>query len=264
MSTPRAVVALRHLSRAPEVLRCVRTFDAWPALVPAYLGLRAMPLPFEARTRSGVGFRLAEFYDLETLWQIYCREVYVVASSDRVIVDAGANIGLFTCFAAGRAPQARVHAIEPFPATHDRLVDTVRANRFDARVTCHRVALSASGGVRTMSAAAEASQMFHLAGGDAAGGVAVTTTTLTAFLDSIDAAAVDLLKMDIEGSEYDVLLSTPPAVLARIRRVDLEFHKAPSPDRTSRTLVQHLSAAGFRLRDQPAPGADYGMLHFIR
>src|SRR5688572_11662770 len=232
MTTPRAVVALRHLSRAPELPRCMRTFDGWTTLVPAYLGVRPMPLPFEARTRSGVAFRLTEFYDLETLWQIYCREVYAVVPSDRVIVDAGANIGLFTCFAADRAPQARVHAIEPFPATYDRLVETVRANGFDARVTCHRLALSASAGVRTMSAAAEASQMFHLASGDA--GVAVTTTTLTAFLDSIDAAAVDLLKMDIEGSEYDVLLSTPPAMLARIRRVDLEFHKAPSPDRTPR------------------------------
>jgi FkbM family methyltransferase len=264
MRTPRAVVALRHLSRAPEVLRCMGTFDSWPTLVPGYLGLRSMPLPFAARTRAGAAFRLTEFYDLETLWQIYCREVYAVAESDRVIVDAGANIGLFTCFAAARAPQARVHSIEPFPATYDRLVETVRASGFDSRVTCHRIALSSSGGVSTMSAAAEASQMFHLASGTTGAGIAVTTTTLTAFLDSIDAAAIDLLKMDIEGSEYDVLLSTPPGVLSRIGRVDLEFHKAPSPDCTPHTLVRHLSGAGFRLREQPAPGAEYGMLHFIR
>ena len=246
------------------MLRCVRTFEAWPTLVPAYLGLRAMPLPFEARTRSGVAWRLAEFYDLETLWQIYCREVYAVAPSDRVIVDAGANIGLFTCFAAMRAPQASVHAIEPFPATYERLVETVRANGFDARVTCHRVALSSSDGVSAMSAAAEASQMFHLASGTAGSGVSVTTTTLAALLGSIDVPAIDLLKMDIEGSEYDVLLTTPPDVLKRIRRVDLEFHKAPSPERTPQTLVRHLASAGFRLREPAAPGAEYGMLHFIR
>ena len=264
MSPPRAVVALRHLTRAPEVLRCMRTFDGWPTLVPAYLGLRPPPLPFEVRTRSGVGFRLTEFYDLETLWQIYCREVYAVVPSDRVIVDAGANIGLFTCFAAGRAPQAKVHAIEPFPATFDRLVDTVRANRFDSRVVCHCVALSSSPGVRTMSAAAEASQMFHLESGTAAAGTAVTATTLTALLDSIDAAAIDLLKMDIEGSEYDVLLSTAPAVLARIRRVDLEFHTAPAPEWTPQALVRHLSAAGLRPRDGAPAGAEYGMLHFTR
>src|SRR5919106_4375067 len=124
MGVPRAVVALRHLNRAPEVLRCMRGFSAWPTVASAYLGLTSLPLPFEARTRSGMRFRLLEFYDLETLWQIYCRQVYAVAPSDRVIVDAGANIGLFTCFAAARAPQARVHAIEPFPATYDRLVET--------------------------------------------------------------------------------------------------------------------------------------------
>src|SRR4051794_5502835 len=100
MSTRRAAVALRHIARAPEVLRCMQTFDAWPTLVPAYVGVRPIALPFEARTRSGTRFRLTEFYDLETLWQIYCRHVYVVDSADRIILDAGANIGLFTCYAA--------------------------------------------------------------------------------------------------------------------------------------------------------------------
>ena len=264
MSTPRALVALRHLTRAPEVLRCMRTFDGWPTLVAAYLGVRPLPLPFDVRTRSGVAFRLAEFYDLETLWQIYCREVYVVSASDRVIVDAGANIGLFSCFAASRARQAAIHAIEPFPATYDRLVETVRANGFASRVTGHRVALSSAAGVSTMSANAEASQMFHLENGSAANGVSVATTTLAGLLEAIDAPAVDLLKMDIEGSEYDVLLATPPAVLARIRRVDLEFHKSTTPGRTAETLVHHLASAGFRLREAAVPGAEYGMLHFVR
>jgi FkbM family methyltransferase len=263
MSTPRAVIALRHLTRAPEVLRCVRTFADWPTLVPAYLGVRPLPLPFEAHTRSGTAFTLTEFYDLETLWQIYCRLVYAVAPTDRVIVDAGANIGLFTCFAASRAPQVKVHAIEPFPATFDRLVASVRSNGLESRVTCHRTALSSTAGVSTMSAAAEASQMFHLERGGGAG-VAVPTTTLSALLEGIDAAAVDLLKMDIEGSEYDVLLATPVDVLARIRRVDLEFHKAPSPERTPGALVRHLSASGFRLREPADADAEYGMLHFVR
>lgn len=263
MSPPRVVVALRHLTRAPEVLRCLQTFADWPALVPAYLGLRALPLPFEAHTRSGTAFTLREFYDLETLWQIYCRLVYAVAPGDRVIVDAGANIGLFTCFAASRAPQVHVHAIEPFPSTFERLVAAVRANGLEGRVTCHRTALSSTAGVSTMSAAAEASQMFHLERGGGAG-IAVPTTTLTALLDAIDAPAIDLLKMDIEGSEYDALLSTPVDVLARIRRIDLEFHKAPSPERTPAMLVRHLTASGFRLREPADPGAEYGMLHFVR
>jgi FkbM family methyltransferase len=265
MNTRRAVVALRHIARAPEVLRCIQAFDTWSTLVPAYIGFRPMPPRIDARTRSGVAFQLTEFYDVETLWQIYCRQVYAVDPQDRIIIDAGANIGLFTCFALGRAPRASVHAIEPFPDTFERLVSTVRANRLESRVTCHHLALSSSGGVSTMSASASASQMFHLErDGNSGAGVAVTTVTLSSLLDSIDAASIDLLKMDIEGSEYDVLLSTPADVLKRIRRVNLEFHKAPRPDANPTMLVRHLCGAGFRVNNQADTAADYGMVHFTR
>ena len=52
--------------------------------------------------------------------------------------------------------------------------------------------------------------------------------------------------MDIEGSEYEVLLSTPPAAFARIRRVNLEYHKPPSsgldPQMSEGCLIQGLHA----------------------
>ena len=64
-----------------------------------------------------------------------------VRPSDRVVIDAGANIGLFACYATRRSPAARVVCIEPFPATYERLRETIRANRLDDRVTCLNQAL---------------------------------------------------------------------------------------------------------------------------
>ena len=97
MNTSRLLAAVRHANRLPEVWRCIRRIDDWPAIVPAYVGLRSAPLPLKTRTRAGTALDLEEFYDIETLWQIYCREVYDVRPDDRVIIDAGANIGLFAC-----------------------------------------------------------------------------------------------------------------------------------------------------------------------
>jgi len=265
MSTRRAMLALRHIGRAPEVLRCAGTFRRWPMLTAAYIGLQPFSLPADVHTRGGLRFHLTEFYDLETLWQIFCRRVYGVSVDDRIIVDAGANIGLFTCFAAARAPRALVHAIEPFPATYGRLLDTVRANRLDRRVVRHPIALSAKTGVRTMVSSGTPSQMVHLdPGGGVARGVAVHTSTLTDFLDAVRGDAIDLLKMDIEGSEYDVLLSTPPATFDRVRRINLEYHKPSSPAFHPQMLVHHLASAGFRLKNGAHPTAEYGLLHFVR
>ena len=129
--------AVRHVSRGREVIQCVREVEGWRKLILAYVGLSSLPMPHTAHTRSGSSFCLEEFYDAETLWQIYCRGIYEVRPDDRVIVDAGANIGLFVCYAAARAPRAFIHAFEPFPATHERLVRTVRENGLEGRVTCH-------------------------------------------------------------------------------------------------------------------------------
>ena len=265
MTTHRAMAALRHVGRAPEVLHCARTFQRWRMLTSAYIGLRSLPVPIDVEARDGLQLHLTEFYDLETLWQIYCRQVYGVRPDDRVIVDAGANIGLFTCFAAARAPRATIHAVEPFPDTYRRLLDLIRTNGLDARVVPHRVALSSESGVRTMVASGTPSQMVHLdLAGDVTGGVAVRTSTLTEFLESLQADSIDLLKMDIEGSEYEVLLSTPAATFARIRRVNLEYHKPPSGGLDPQMLVRHLISAGFHLTDRPAVFADYGLLHFVQ
>jgi FkbM family methyltransferase len=259
------MAALRHVGRAPEVFHCARTFQRWRLLTSAYIGLRSLPLPIDVEARDGLQFHLTEFYDLETLWQIYCRQVYGVRRDDRVIVDAGANIGLFTCFAAARAPRATIHAVEPFPDTYRRLLEAVRTNGLEARVVPHAVALSAESGVRTMVASGTPSQMVHLdLSGEVTGGVAVHASTLSEFLESLQAESIDLLKMDVEGSEYEVLLSTPPAAFARIRRINLEYHKPPSGGLHPQMLVQHLLGAGFQLTDPAGACAQYGLLHFVQ
>jgi FkbM family methyltransferase len=257
----RLKTALGHVGRTGELLSCARQMTGAWTLGSAYVGLRPLPLPCTVRTRSGLQFRLDEFYDLETLWQVFCRVVYDVEPTDRVIVDAGANIGLFACYAAAVAPRAIVHAIEPFPATYGRLTQTVAANGLAARVCCHAVALSSHLGTAGMSGTGSPSQMFHVIDADRPDAVPVPAVTLEHFVREEGLTAIDLLKMDIEGSEYDVLLNTPPEVLRRCRRISVEYHRPPTGvDKWA--LARRLEEAGFR---GPAPSAatgDYGIWHF--
>jgi FkbM family methyltransferase len=211
---------------------------------------------------------LQEFYDLETLWQVYFHRVYEVAPSDRCVIDAGANIGLFSCYAAKRAPECQVHAIEPFPATYDRLVRHVEENGFVGRIECYSLALSASTtGAVAMSGAGSPSQMFHVLEGEARGNtatVSVAAQTLPDFLERVPDKRIDLFKMDIEGSEYDVLMKTPGKCLARVSRLTIEYHRpAVGVPYTTRDLVGHLNAAGFTLLRETGKNG-YGILHFER
>jgi FkbM family methyltransferase len=268
MSPKRLGAALWHAQRIPEVLRCyASTRDAWK-LAAGYTGIRDFPLPTVARFYDGTSYQLREFYDLETLWQIYFHRVYEVSPSDRCVIDAGANIGLFSCYAAKRAPQCRVYAIEPFPETYKRLIQHVKENDLVDRIDCYSMALSAAtGNVIQMSGAGSPSQMFHvLQSGEhgSAGTVSVAAEALPAFLERVTEKRIDLFKMDIEGSEYGVLMNTPGECLSRISRLVVEYHR-PAPDVPYKTedLIEHLQEAGFKLLR--STGKDgYGILSFAR
>ncbi|HUD64257.1 MAG TPA: FkbM family methyltransferase [Candidatus Sulfotelmatobacter sp.] len=177
----------------------------------AYLGLSLLEYPLVLRLRRGEQIHLDELTDLKAFWQIFLRTVYRVRATDEVILDLGANVGVFTLYAARNAPRAQVFAFEPFPSTFRRLVATVRDHHLDPRVTCPNYAAAGASGVRLMPDGQLPSQRRALAAASVTSGTEVMGKTIESMLEENHLPHVDLLKMDIEGSEYEVLLSAPRA-----------------------------------------------------
>jgi FkbM family methyltransferase len=246
-----------NLGRIDEVFRCVKECPGWSRIVPGYLGLGASRFPCGFETRSGERLTLATFEDLVTCWMVFIRHDYAVETNCQTIVDAGANIGAFTLFAARSAPQARIIALEPFPSTFERLRSHVEQSPYRDRITCRDWALCGSDGVRRMDDSPMASQFRGLLIGDARRpGVAVEAVSLASLLERERLDRVDLLKLDVEGSEYEIMELAPPAILQRVGSIALEYH----PDGSKPSLFQKLGDAGFELvLDEPSPTAGYGL-----
>jgi FkbM family methyltransferase len=254
---------LKSVNRTPEILRCTRETAQWAEISAAYTGLARLPYPHMLRLRGGERIRLEELQDLKAFWQIFLRKVYRVRATDRVILDLGANIGLFTLYAARRAPQARVVALEPFPSTFRRLLETVHDHHLDDRVTCLNIAVTGASGVRIMPTTPIPSQSRFLAPADSGrSGTEVVGKTLETVLDENDLDRVDLLKIDIEGSEYEVLLSTPPSALARISRIAMEYHADGGPY-SKQQLFEHLRGAGFTVAWDMWDAKGYGVTEMV-
>lgn len=118
-----------------------------------------------------------------------------------VVVDGGANVGLFALLAAVAVqPGGRVLACEPGPGTMALLRANVAANRF-AGLECHRVALSDRAGAAPMVVFEAGSGLASFAP-QAGGGetIEVPTTTLDA-LTAPFGDRVAVVKLDIEGAE---------------------------------------------------------------
>lgn len=127
-----------------------------------------------------------------------------------VVIDGGANIGLYTLIAAARVgPTGRVIACEPSPATMELLRDNVRLNDFDW-VDLHEVALAAQPGQLTLHAFQPGSGYSSFAPADRSSGSEIEVDVTT--LDAVAGAYLDrtaLVKLDTEGAELLALRGAP-------------------------------------------------------
>ena len=97
----------------PEISRCRALVPEWKSLVACYLGFNThFPLTITLPTGP---FTFENLSDVRTFWVVWFAGTYPVEASDRLIIDAGANIGTFTLFALTQAPRCHVIAIEPAP-----------------------------------------------------------------------------------------------------------------------------------------------------
>jgi FkbM family methyltransferase len=258
---------LKNAARAPEILRCASETAQWRTVTAAYLGFSQLQYPFTLRLHKGEQIHVEELTDLKAFWQIFLRRVYRVHAADHVILDLGANIGIFTVYAARNAPSATIFAVEPFPETFRRLVDTVRDHHLEKKITCLNIAATGFDGIRVMPDIAIPSQRRAIVSECSTdrirSGTQIAGRTLETILDENHLTHVDLMKMDIEGSEYEVLLATPQRVLSQIHRIALEYHGDAEPH-SKKELFDHLGRAGFEVTLDISDAQGYGVAEMIR
>ena len=119
--------------------------------------------------------------------------------------DVGANFGYYSItLAAALSPECHGHAFEPFPTTYRRLRRNIELNCLQDVVDAHHIALldvKGTGYMKTTPGNSGAARVDNDRRGEA-----ITTTTLDAFCEGQTVPRIDLVKLDVEGSEERVLL----------------------------------------------------------
>lgn len=249
MNTISTVV--KSIRRSGELLAAYQQTTVAPKLVASYLKIGKVTFPFDIPLRSGGSMRVFSHGETKVFWSVFLHRCYRVWPDCKTVVDAGANIGAFSVWAARLLPAARIVALEPFPETFAKLQHNLRANGLVDRVEAVQAALALRSGTRAMSPEAESQRRSLIAADldtEQAGGIPVPSITLAALIDRYNLAQIDLLKMDIEGSEWEVLHSTPASTFRRIRRIEFEYHEVHSRFGYSKdALFDYLRSAGYGL-----------------
>ncbi|HUA75234.1 MAG TPA: FkbM family methyltransferase [Solirubrobacteraceae bacterium] len=172
------------------------------------------------------------------------------------ILDVGGNIGLFATFARDRWPGAEVVSIEPDP---DNL-EILRRNA-EAGSGLQVVAACASDHDGTLRFVAGQEAGSHVADAEAAEEETIEVPCVDVFRL---ADAADLIKIDIEGSEWEILADPRFAELSAGALV-MEWHELLCPHAEPRKAAREaLERAGFTIVDDRVDFPEVGMVWAVR
>ncbi|NIM01841.1 MAG: FkbM family methyltransferase [Acidobacteria bacterium] len=177
------------------------------------------------------------------------------ADGPLTVIDVGANVGYFSLYVFTRFPDARVIAFEPIDSNF-RLLEANRKRNPSVDWTLVRQAVYSKTGPLVLTMAPEDeftadATVFDNARGDKE--VTVDAVSLAEALDANVVGAVDYLKLDIEGAEYDVLYGSPPELFERIRTIVIETHPGRAENQNKAALERYLSEVGYTTRTDSSP-----------
>lgn len=174
------------------------------------------------------------------------------------IIDLGAHIGVSALWWKNIAPNAKITAVEANPGLYPVLERNVAKNKIQSDVTIVKGAVtSQAGNVKFFSP--KLGQGWNWEGFIAKDNpnpskydeIEVPTVQLSTLING----PVDLLKLDIEGSEVQALKEAEPK-LSQVKEIMMEFHNNPdTPENSFNEALALLQRQGYtyeiRLNNQP-------------
>lgn len=177
---------------------------------------------------------------------------------DSVVVDVGANVGVFSLYAARTARQ--VYALEPSSANFSLL----RSNTGGAsNVLPVKLACGGADGEASLDVSSDPVSFSLASASGSNSRETVEVISLGTLFARYNIERCDFLKLDCEGCEFEIILATEPALLRRIDRIVMEYHDHRSAQFSHRDLLLALRQLGFEAVSYN-PNGTHGMIAAIR
>jgi FkbM family methyltransferase len=158
-------------------------------------------LRFDGGTRT-LWFRERDIYVIGEILHAGLYRLGSVLPASPLVIDAGANIGIASLWLAAKYPGARLVCFEP---ERENFALLQRNLTQIAGATCVQAALGAHAGEAVLHVTDNASDHSLTATPGPSRPQRVPCLTLDDYLEGAGIDRVDLLKLDVEGSELDVL-----------------------------------------------------------
>lgn len=155
-----------------------------------------------------------------------------------IVIDAGANIGLFTRWVLKRKPEAKIYAIEPEAENYKILKQNVKGYS----VECMQRGLWSKKCFLEVIPRDTGAWGFMVKEAPKEGINTVKAISVANMIEHFGIDEIDLFKIDIEGSEYELFRQADMSWLERCHALVVETHDhivAGSDELVNRVLGEH-------------------------
>lgn len=222
------------------------------------------PEPITLELKSGIKFIVrrdaSENNDYGVAYEVFVHELYkpvqdLDPGSVKLVVDMGGNIGLSALYWLNAFPNCFVELFEPNPSHLAQITKNIALSGQAARVKVHGVAAGAHPRTVRFGSAGTATSAF----GSLENGFEAPMVDVFSLLEG---KRIDLLKLDVEGGEYEIL-GDPRFGSLDISKIVMEWHCKGGGDADRAWCEQRLQGLGFTIRPL-FTDADHGMFWAIR
>lgn len=190
-----------------------------------------------------------------------------VPSAEDIVLDIGANCGVYALHCRYRQPNCRIICCEPVPKTFQVLGDNLKLNNA-ADIVVMKTAL----GNYTGEISLDVSPNFPSLNGvmlkahsrswmkaEWMEKIMVPVSTVEDIAEKNNIQQIDILKIDVEGAEMEVLEGAEP-VLCNVDKIVIEYHNQDLKNR----IIDFCLRYDFMCVMTDDSGSYYGDLYFMR
>jgi len=198
--------------------------------------------------------------------EIFIGACYPLAENNKdkkIIVDIGANIGFFTFYAHMKFPKSKIISVEANPNNFKILQKNINENKLSDCVRIFNNVISSSKGKQPfyLSTNPGWSSSYKKRGSENGEMIYLVPLSLSKLFQLNNINRVDVLKIDIEGAEYDILLNDDFLDNYPIKELFVEVDKNPRDKKYTFSQLMNLLEKHFESINITNIESDYPLIH---
>jgi len=250
----RILKSSNYILKIPQIIGSIKN---WPTFILNWTGI--VNTSSDYYFRNGIIIKTGEGIDTCTINTSFISQVYdefniinqVIDKNSVTIIDIGGNIGVFSIYVKRKFPQAKIYAYEPVPANFHFLINNIKINKFEKDILAFQLGVCGKNGKRKLYLK---DSPTHSIFSDKKGSndyIKIDCITLQNIFEQNNLEKCDVLKIDCEGTEYEILYNTPLFIFNKIKNIIIECHSYSSKkDYNQNSLKNFLTKMNFEINEK--------------